>query len=73
MLKKAYADLVSKSFAGAAKTRCDRLVDMGFEEGEAEANIEAVDRRRNWTPSKLDQTIVIRAKSFRNLGPDRRR
>ena len=40
-LNKAYADLVSKSFAEAATTLRDRLVDMGFEESEAEANIEA--------------------------------
>lgn len=41
MLNKAYANLVSKSFAEAANTLRDRLVDMGFEESEAEANIEA--------------------------------
>ena len=40
MLNKAYANLVSKSFAEAANTLRDRLVDMGFEESEAEANIE---------------------------------
>jgi type III restriction enzyme len=41
LLNKAYANLVSKSFAEAANTLRDRLVDMGFEESEAEANIEA--------------------------------
>ncbi|EGF92751.1 type III restriction enzyme, res subunit [Asticcacaulis biprosthecium C19] len=40
-LNKAYAHLVSKSFAQAANTLRDRLVEMGFEESEAEANIEA--------------------------------
>lgn len=40
MLNKAYANLVSKSFAEAANTLRDRLVNMGFEEREAEANIE---------------------------------
>lgn len=40
-LNKAYANLVSKSFAEAANTLRDRLVEMGFEENEAEANIEA--------------------------------
>lgn len=40
-LNKAYANLVSKSFAEAANTLRDRLVEMGFEESEAEANIEA--------------------------------
>jgi type III restriction enzyme len=44
LLNKAYANLVSKSFAEAANTLRDRLVDMGFEEQEAEANIEA-----NWS------------------------
>lgn len=41
MLNKAYANLISKSFAEAATTLRDRLVQMGFEEKEAEANIEA--------------------------------
>jgi type III restriction enzyme len=41
LLNKAYANLVSKSFAEAANTLRDRLVDMGFEEQEAEENIEA--------------------------------
>ncbi|ANU08701.1 DEAD/DEAH box helicase family protein [Paraurantiacibacter namhicola] len=40
-LNKAYAHLVSKSFAEAATALRDRLVEMGFEETEAEANIEA--------------------------------
>jgi type III restriction enzyme len=40
VLNKAYANLVSKSFAEAANTLRDRLVEMGFEESEAEANIE---------------------------------
>lgn len=40
-LNKAYAHLVSKSFAEAATALRDRLVDMGFEETEAEENIEA--------------------------------
>ncbi|WP_066487624.1 DEAD/DEAH box helicase family protein [Sphingomonas sp. CCH9-F2] len=40
-LNKAYAHLVSKSFAEAATALKDRLVDMGFEEQEAEASIEA--------------------------------
>jgi type III restriction enzyme len=42
-LNKAYAHLVSKSFAEAATALKDRLVDMGFEEQEAEASIEARD------------------------------
>ena len=41
LLNKAYAHLVSRSFAEAATALRDRLVDMGFEEGEAEAAIEA--------------------------------
>lgn len=41
VLNKAYANLVSKSFAEAANTLRDQLVEMGFEETEAEANIEA--------------------------------
>lgn len=41
MLNKAYAHLVSKSFAEAANALRDRLVEMGFEEQEAEAAIEA--------------------------------
>lgn len=41
MLNKAYANLISKSFAEAATTLRDRLVQMGFEEKEAEENIEA--------------------------------
>ena len=40
-LNKAYANLVSKSFAEAATALRDRLVDMGFEEIEVEENIEA--------------------------------
>ncbi|TCK99477.1 type III restriction enzyme [Shimia isoporae] len=40
-LNKSYARLVSKRFAEAANNLRDKLVDMGFEEGEAEANIEA--------------------------------
>ena len=40
MLNKAYAHLVSKSFAEAANALRDRLVEMGFEEQEAEAAIE---------------------------------
>ncbi|MEF9605213.1 restriction endonuclease subunit R, partial [Paracoccus sp. PXZ] len=40
-LKKSYARLVSKRFAEAANTLRDKLVEMGFEESEAEANIEA--------------------------------
>ncbi len=40
-LNKSYARLVSKRFAEAATTLRDKLVDMGFEESEAEANIEA--------------------------------
>ena len=40
-LNKAYAHLVSRSFAEAATALKDRLVDMGFEEQEAEASIEA--------------------------------
>lgn len=40
-LNKAYANLVSKSFAEAATALRDRLVDMGFEETEAEEIIEA--------------------------------
>lgn len=40
-LNKSYARLVSKRFAEAANSLRDKLVDMGFEENEAEANIEA--------------------------------
>lgn len=40
-LNKSYARLVSKRFAEAANSLRDKLVDMGFEESEAEANIEA--------------------------------
>ena len=40
-LNKSYAKLVSRRFAEAANSLRDKLVDMGFEEGEAEANIEA--------------------------------
>lgn len=40
-LNKSYAKLVSKHFSEAAVSLRDKLVDMGFEEGEAEANIEA--------------------------------
>jgi len=41
LLNKSYARLVSKNFAQAAQSLRDKLVDMGFEESEAEANIEA--------------------------------
>jgi type III restriction enzyme len=40
-LNKSYAKLVSKRFAETANSLRDKLVDMGFEESEAEANIEA--------------------------------
>ncbi|WP_066708966.1 DEAD/DEAH box helicase [Celeribacter ethanolicus] len=40
-LNKSYAKLVSKHFSEAAVSLRDKLVDMGFEEGEAEDNIEA--------------------------------
>lgn len=40
-LNKSYAKLVSKNFSEAAMSLRDKLVDMGFEESEAEANIEA--------------------------------
>jgi type III restriction enzyme len=40
-LNKSYAKLVSKTFSEAAVSLRDKLVDMGFEENEAEANIEA--------------------------------
>ncbi|MBC6437707.1 MAG: DEAD/DEAH box helicase family protein [Rhodobacteraceae bacterium] len=40
-LNKSYARLVSKRFAEAAQSLRDKLVNMGFEEREAEANIEA--------------------------------
>ena len=40
-LNRSYAKLVSRRFAEAANSLRDKLVDMGFEEGEAEANIEA--------------------------------
>ncbi len=40
-LNKSYAKLVSKHFSEAAMSLRDKLVDMGFEESEAEANIEA--------------------------------
>ena len=39
-LNKAYAHLVSRSFAEAATALRDRMVEMGFEEAEATANIE---------------------------------
>jgi type III restriction enzyme len=67
VLNKAYANLVSKSFAEAANTLRDQLVEMGFEETEAEANIEAEqgtldeglweDRRR----PRLTASIVVEA------------
>ena len=38
-LNKSYARLVSKRFAEAAHTLRDKLVEMGFEESEAEANM----------------------------------
>ena len=40
-LNKSYAALVSKSFSEAAMALRDKLVDMGFDESEAEENIEA--------------------------------
>jgi len=40
-LNKSYATLISKSFMEAATALRDKLVDMGFNETEAEANIEA--------------------------------
>ena len=40
-LNKSYAKLVSRRFSEAAQSPRDKLVDMGFEESEAEANIEA--------------------------------
>jgi len=40
-LNRAYANLTSKSFSEAAQALKDRLVAMGFEEGEAEDNIQA--------------------------------
>lgn len=40
-LNKSYAKLVSRRFSEAAQSLRDKLVDMGFEESEAEANIEA--------------------------------
>lgn len=40
-LNRAYANLTSKSFSEAAHALKDRLVAMGFEEGEAEDNIQA--------------------------------
>ncbi|RWU09214.1 restriction endonuclease subunit R [Pseudidiomarina gelatinasegens] len=40
-LNKSYAKLVSKHFSEAAMTLRDKLVDMGFDESEAEDNIEA--------------------------------
>ena len=41
ILNKSYARLVSKRFSEAAQTLRDKLVNMGFDESEAEANIEA--------------------------------
>ena len=41
-LNKAYAFLSERSFGDAARALADRLVDMGFEEGEAQDNIEQV-------------------------------
>lgn len=41
MLNKSYAKLVSKHFSEAAVSLRDKLVDMGFDENEAEDNIEA--------------------------------
>lgn len=40
-LNRAYANLTSKSFSDAANALKDRLVSMGFEESEAEDNIQA--------------------------------
>lgn len=67
-LNRSYAALVSRSFADAANALRDRLVDMGFEENEAEENIVAEQpelaeglfgRRRREKPSlavELDAT-----------------
>lgn len=41
ILNKSYARLVSKHFSEAATSLRDKLVDMGFDENEAEDNIEA--------------------------------
>lgn len=41
MLNRAYANLTSRSFADAANALKDRLVSIGFDEGEAEDNIHA--------------------------------
>lgn len=41
-LNRAYANLTSRAFAETANALRDRLVSMGFEEGEAEDNIHAV-------------------------------
>lgn len=41
LLNKSYAKLVSKRFSDAANALRDKLVDMGFDESEANANIES--------------------------------
>ena len=51
MLNKAYAHLISKSFAEAATTLRDRLVQMGFEEREAE---EAIEPERDFADDDAD-------------------
>ena len=44
-LNKAYAHVSETSFQKAAKALCDKLVAMGFEEGEALENIESAQTR----------------------------
>lgn len=57
-LNRAYAHLTSKSFSEAAHALRDRLVSMGFEEGEAESNI---------IPEQLDLSQGLFGQSRRNL------
>lgn len=62
-LNKSYAKLVSKKFSEAAMTLKDKLVSMGFEESEAEDNIEAeqpgLDDDLFGTPVRLRPTMTV--------------
>lgn len=81
-LNKSYAKLVSKNFSKAATALRDKLIDMGFEEKEAEENIEAeqldmVDSLFGWEPSsrpKMTLNIDItqeEQEEIRNIAPER--
>ena len=81
-LNRSYARLVSRRFAEAANALRDRLVGMGFEEGEAEANIEAerpelgngLFGRQARTPPKLTVDVDASKDEIREVmaaAPDR--